>query len=75
MMSWSRVVLSPTDGWAVESVKSCCHLYAVDLVFSRYEGRGSSLNGVDAIPIRLPSRFKEFDCFGSFPREPPTVIF
>ena len=45
----SRVELSPTDGWAVESVMSCCHLYAVDFVFSRYDGNASSRNGVDAM--------------------------
>jgi hypothetical protein len=50
-MSCSRVVLSPTEGWAVESVTSCCHRYAVDFVFSRYEGSGSSRKGVEAMSI------------------------
>ena len=51
VISWSRVVSPPpTEGWAVLSVmSSCCHRYAVDFVFSRYEGRGSSRKGVDAI--------------------------
>lgn len=43
------VVSSAIEGWAVESVMSCCHRYAVDFVFSRYEGNGSSRNGVDSI--------------------------
>ena len=67
-MSWSRVVLSPTDGWAVESVMTCCHLYAVDFVFSRYEGSGSSRNGVDA--IFNSSCVTNFAYFEAFPREP-----
>lgn len=48
----SRVVLSPpTEGWAVLSVRSCCQRYAVDFVFSRYDGRGSSRKGVDMVVV------------------------
>jgi hypothetical protein len=50
----SRVVLSPlTEGWAVLSVRSCCQRYAVDFVFSRYDGSGSSRNGVDIVMVMV----------------------